>query len=291
MVFGQSLFALRAPMAATPCAAPFSADSGIMTHAEEPLFGGLENGRVFRVGDTVRRPAGVWTPTIHALLRHLESKAFPSPRPLGLDEKGREVLSYLPGRVSLWPWPAALLAESGPAQVGALLNAYHAAVADFVPPTPSLWRHGPQDLAPGQIVLHGDFGPYNLIWTGESGASRLSGVIDFELARPGYPLEDAAFAAIRVAHLRPDATAAKVGFVAVPDRRTRLAAFARGYGCAVGDLLAQIRSTQEDELRRIALWGGEGREPWATFLRRGLAEEVQAELAWMQDNLDGLAEA
>ncbi|HEX7757875.1 MAG TPA: aminoglycoside phosphotransferase family protein [Caulobacteraceae bacterium] len=266
-----------------------------MTDIEEPLYGGLENGRVVRVGDTVRRPAGAWTATTQALLKHLAGKGFPSPRPPGLeekgglDEKGREILSFLPGRAGLWPWPPALLAESGPRQVGRLLKAYHQAVADFAPPAPAVWRHGPQDLAPGQIVLHGDFGPYNLVWTGESPLATLSGVIDFELARPGDALEDAAFAAIRVAHLRPDATAAKVGFATIPDRQARLAAFAEGYGCAPGDLLANIIPTQEDELRRIILWGGEGREPWATFLRKGLAGEARAELAWMEDNLGGLA--
>lgn len=260
-----------------------------MRDIETPLFGGLVNGRVVRVGDTVRRPAGDWTPTIHALLAHLATKGFPSPLPMGLDDRGREMLSFLPGRPSLWPWPAALLAESGPRQVGALLRRYHEAVADFVPPSPAIWRHGPQDLEPGQVVLHGDFGPYNLIWSGDSPDAAVNGVIDFELARPGDPLEDAAFAAIRVAHLRPDASAAKIGFTAIPDRAARLAAFAEGYGCALALIRARVILSQEDELWRIAVWGGQGREPWATFLRKGLAEELRAELAWMADNLGTLA--
>src|SRR3712207_8027153 len=48
---------------------------------------------VVRVGDTVRRPAGRWTPAVHALLAHLHEAGFrAAPRPLGLDERGREVL-------------------------------------------------------------------------------------------------------------------------------------------------------------------------------------------------------
>ena len=66
-----------------------------MDVAEEPLYGGLQDARVFRVGDTVRRPAGAWTPTGTALLAHLGRKGFPSPRPLGLDAKGRETLTFL----------------------------------------------------------------------------------------------------------------------------------------------------------------------------------------------------
>lgn len=250
-----------------------------------PLYGGLEDGRVWRVGDTVRRPAGAWTPTIHALLRHLHQQGFPAPRPLGLDGRGREILSFLPGRAGLWPWPQALKTESGARQVGELLAGYHRAVAGFAPPSPAVWRHGPQDLAPGQVVLHGDFGPYNLIWDGE----RPAGVIDFELARPGDPLEDAAFAASRIAPLRPDSALEKIGFSAPPDRRARLAAFAEGYGVDGAVLMSRILATQNDELRRIEVWGGEGREPWATFLRKGLAGEVRAELAWTARHLDALA--
>ncbi|MGA0599535.1 phosphotransferase enzyme family protein [Caulobacter sp. KR2-114] len=243
----------------------------------EPLVGGLEDGRVFRVGDTVRKPAGPWTETLHALLRHLQARGFPCPRPLGRDSRGREMLSFLPGQASLWPWPTGLLATDGCRKVGQLLRAYHEAVADFVPPAPAVWRHGPQELRPGEIVLHGDFAPYNLVWQG----GELTGVIDFELARPGLALEDAAFAAIRLGPLRPDQALMRIGFPEGPDRRARLAAFAAGYGCDLADLVRQIPLTQAAELARITGWGGEGREPWATFLARGLDESVRLEGAWM----------
>jgi hypothetical protein len=252
--------------------------------AEEPLLGGLTPGRVARKGDTVRRPAGPWTPTIHALLRHVRAKGFPAPEPLGLDEQGREVLSYLPGVASNWPWPPALIAVSGARQIGCVLRSYHDAVADFAPPLPAIWRHGPQTHAPGEIILHGDFGPHNLIWSGD----RLSGVIDFELARPGRPMEDAVFAAIFAAHLRPDAKARDVGFAAVPDRRARLNAFAEGYGCRPAELLGEARAVQAGELKRMVEFGGAGIEPWATFLKRGLANQVQSELRWLEANVGGL---
>ena len=35
---------------------------------EIPLGGGNVSGGVVRIGDTVRRPAGPWTPAVHALL-------------------------------------------------------------------------------------------------------------------------------------------------------------------------------------------------------------------------------
>ena len=72
---------------------------------EVVLPGGFTNaGRVTRVGDTVRRPrratsAGVW-----ALLEHLEREGFDgAPRFLGVDDLGREMLSFLPGTAAIEP--------------------------------------------------------------------------------------------------------------------------------------------------------------------------------------------
>ena len=51
-----------------------------------------------RIGDTVRRPTGPWTPTIHALLQHLRAAGCVAvPEPLGIDDRGREIISLLPG--------------------------------------------------------------------------------------------------------------------------------------------------------------------------------------------------
>jgi hypothetical protein len=256
-----------------------------MSAPEEALLGGLVAGRVVRVGDTVRRAAGDWTPTIQALLAHLRKKAFPAPRPLGLDEAGREVVAWLPGRASNWPWPAALLAVEGARQVGALLEAYHAAVADFRPAFPPTWRHGVQALGPGEIVLHGDFGPHNLIWSEDA----LTGLIDFELARPGPAAEDVGFAVIRAAQLRPDEMTRPAGFETPPNRLARLDAFAAGYGWARADLVAAALTAQRAEIERIERWGGAGLEPWTTFRQRGLGRQARAELAWLDANAAALA--
>ncbi len=204
----------------------FSEDG--MTQMGDALTGGLVEGRVVRIADTVRREAGPWTSTHQALLAHLQDKGFPAPAPLGLDAQGRETVSWLQGRAANWPWPPALLATEGARAIGALLRAYHAAVADFTPPSPPVWRHGPQAIGAGEIALHGDFGPHNLIWS----PVELVGVIDFELARPGVPEEDVGFAVIRAAQLRPDALTEPPGFETPPDRRARRDAARRGLSAA-----------------------------------------------------------
>ncbi len=63
---------------------------------EEIALGGNLSASV-RMGDTVRRRAGPWTPAVHALLAHFGRAGFPAPAPLGFDAHGRAMLAFLPG--------------------------------------------------------------------------------------------------------------------------------------------------------------------------------------------------
>jgi len=79
-------------------------DAGVASDPEEetPLEGGGLT-EVVRVGESVRRTAGSWTPAVHALLRHLESARFAgAPRSRGIDERGREVLTWVDGEQFSW---------------------------------------------------------------------------------------------------------------------------------------------------------------------------------------------
>jgi len=59
---------------------------------EEPLLGGNTHAAAVHIGDTVRRPTGAWTPAVHAVLAHLESRGVPAPRASAIDERRRESL-------------------------------------------------------------------------------------------------------------------------------------------------------------------------------------------------------
>ncbi len=63
------------------------------------------------------RPAGPWTPSIHSLLRHVKNSGFgslPSVIGSGIDEEGREMLSYIEGEfVHPGPWSDEAIAEVG----------------------------------------------------------------------------------------------------------------------------------------------------------------------------------
>lgn len=82
-----------------------------LEESEEHLPGAV--GAV-RVGSTVRKIAGPWTPTIHALLSHLRGHGFHlAPEPLGIDDRGREILSWLDGEPANRPWPPVLRTDDG----------------------------------------------------------------------------------------------------------------------------------------------------------------------------------
>ncbi len=50
--------------------------------------------------DRPPRPTGPWTPSVHRLLEHVHERGLRAvPRVLGTDARGREVLTYLPGRI------------------------------------------------------------------------------------------------------------------------------------------------------------------------------------------------
>lgn len=195
---------------------------------EIPLRGGALH-EVVRVGDTVRRPWGPWTPTVHELLRHVRARGFDlAPEPLGRDESGREMLRFLPGDTVGWnvPWPSWIRSDGLLEAVGTSTAAYHRAVADFRPSGVVPWQSGPAPLGDDEIVCHHDLAPYNVV----ASAGRLQGFIDWDLAGPGRPRSDLAFVAWQWVPLHGPMVATVLGWQEPVDRVGRLARLLDAYG-------------------------------------------------------------
>jgi hypothetical protein len=167
--------------------------------AEQPLTGGTANrGLVFRVGDTVRRPQRPTSPATHALLRHLSDVGFPgAPEFLGIDDLGREVLSYIPGVAVTPPYPSWALTDAALASVADLLRGYHQAAASFDPAGHDWPRWAPPPFRDG-LVSHNDPNLDNVVFA----AGEAVALIDFDLASPGSAVWDVACAARLWAPLR-----------------------------------------------------------------------------------------
>ena len=255
---------------------------------ERPLPGGNVGGAVL-VGDTVRRATGTWTPAVHALLRHLESAGFDAaPRVLGIDDRGREILTYIEGETvgDADPWPAWWRGDDTLVHAIRLLRRFHEAVATFEPPPDARWRfEGTGD--PGAAIVHGDWAPYNVVWR----AGRVVGVIDWDLARPGDPLDDLAFAAWLWAPLHHPGMLAGGEFGRWQDRERelRLRLVVETYGLEdragfVERVVARMHASA-DGIEHGAAAGDEG---MLRLLSLGVIDDVRRSIASTEANADRL---
>jgi hypothetical protein len=182
---------------------------------------------VHRLGDVVVRDANAWTPTVHALLRHLGDVGFAgAPRIVGsgFDAEGRETLTFIPGEFT-HPGPWSL---EGAASVGALLRQLHAATASFQPPADANWyawfgrKLGGQHKVIGQC----DVAPWNIV----AREGRAFALIDWDRAGPVDPLVELAQACWLNAKLHDDVVAEREGLPGVDERAKQLRAIVDAYG-------------------------------------------------------------
>ncbi|WP_235558344.1 phosphotransferase enzyme family protein [Sphaerimonospora mesophila] len=185
------------------------------------LRGGVNT--VTRVGSTVLRPTGPWSPAVHGLLRHLERRGFRgAPRLHGTTDDGREILDFLPGQVGEYPLTPEVASPEALESAAELLAAYHDATADYVAGHETGWLM--PTLSPAEVILHNDYAPYNCVLDG----TRVIGVIDFDTAAPGPRVWDVAYAVYRWAPTTaPDNGA---GFGTTEEQAARVRVFCDRYG-------------------------------------------------------------
>ena len=229
---------------------------------EEAFLGGNLSDAV-RVGNTVRRRAGPWTPAVHALLRFLERERFDAaPRARGLDERGREVLEYVEGETHAgWPDPLPdwLLGEHCLVRSARLLRGYHDVVARFAPPPDGRWRL----VAPTahEIICHNDWSPWNAVFR----SRRLAVMLDWDLAGPGTRIWDLANAAYVWVPLY-----SRAELFTLAERAGRLRVFCDSYGLAdrsellevlrrrlifVGDFIDEQARAGDPGFGKLSAWG------------------------------------
>ncbi|HPU13917.1 MAG TPA: phosphotransferase [Aeromicrobium sp.] len=155
----------------------------------EHLPGG--SGGVWRVGRTVRRPTGPWTPAVHDYLKWLSQAGLGGiPHVGGIDEDGREIVSYIEGRSV--PVDDEIVLDNVLVEAVTWLRDFHDIADSYQPDGPQVWRQSagePVELAAGEVICHNDPGAYN--WIIQSG--HFVAMIDWDLAGPGRPIDDLAF--------------------------------------------------------------------------------------------------
>jgi hypothetical protein len=244
-----------------------------LQHEDETRLGGGGLTVATRVGDTVRRTTGPWTPAVQALLRHLEAARFPgAPRSIGIDGQGREILAWVEGEVSSW------YADSDLAAFGRIVRELHDVTEGFAAPRGTSWQRmiGAPD---GPVICHNDLSPDNVV--------RAAGgpvIIDWDLAAPGTRIWDLAWAAYRGVPLYDDATCARLG-IPVPDRPARLRLLVDAYGLHAADrasLVATVVARLDCLIATARTWAAQGRKGWVEVWRDTGGRQWRAGLAYVR---------
>ena len=141
-----------------------------------------------RIGDTVRRPRRDNTEFVQSVLHVLDDAGTPwAPRPLGIDELGREVISWVPGATVTSGDDMELV------PLARMVRQLH-------------------DLTAGMVegfecVIHDDLQPRNVVVQGRHPV----GLIDWEQARPGRRVEDVAKLCWSFVEPTPDSDPVEIG--------------------------------------------------------------------------------
>jgi Phosphotransferase enzyme family len=256
---------------------------------EVPLSGGDVTDGVVRVGDTVRRPRGPWSSSVASYLHHLDQVGYPeSPRYHGIDERGRDVLEFIPGDVPSQPvvesWAAASSVLVG---VADLLRRLHDASASFVPPADACWFGDdihvdmPADVPldpPPDVISHFDVTPQNVVFRD----GKPIGLIDFDLTRPGSRLVDVVNTAMWWVPLFPEQD--RDPALALCETSVRLATFVNAYGlddhgkAAFCDVAINGATRSWHRMQANAERRGGG---WARMWAEGVGDRILRRRTWM----------
>lgn len=240
--------------------------------------------RILREGNAIVRPCYPSSASVQRLLRFLEHVGFPgAPRFLGA-AGSVERLSYIEGESGATGWTCAL-PDSGLLQMARLLRSYHDAVADFRAEPSDRWSSGESDHSPGQVILHGDPGPWNFVWNSEGSPIAL---IDWDHANPGDPLDDLAYLAAYAAPLISEDEEAMTWMrhPGPPDRAHRLRVLAAGYGASVDGLVDRAIDVIAKTNRTLEHMARQGLEPQRSWADGTKLKRMWARHAWMVSQRD-----
>jgi len=225
------------------------------------LAGGLVN-PVIRVGNTVRRPPAA--PYVRDLLRHLERRGWPAaPRWYGIDDQGREVLSYIDGHVAWEPrQPPEVSSAESLLAVARLVRQFHDLTA------------GTELAGDQEVACHNDLSPKNTVYRDLGAGLRPIAFIDWDIAAPGARIHDVAHVCWQYIGLGPGADAAHAGCL------IRLIADAYGPAAARTALIETILWWQDRCWRGIDTAADAGEPAMVRLRDRGAVNDVRAAYEW-----------
>lgn len=256
---------------------PKSNSENLRTNEWTLLHGGNVN-TVFCKGNVVRRQTSPASHAIHQVLQWLYAHDLQQvPRLLRVTEDN-EFLTFLPGKPVLRPWSDEVKGERWMTELGDWLRRYHQAITGFELKDEAAFLWGPATPEIGMIVCHGDLGPWNCIQ--KDGV--LTGVIDWDLARYGYPLDDIAELALEAVPLRPLNAGNMDTDTTKPVLWKRLSALCNAYGSVdPSEILHHVPKYIDTISRDIKARAKRGIEPFVSFVEGGIVAELEQDKVYV----------
>jgi aminoglycoside phosphotransferase (APT) family kinase protein len=143
-----------------------------------------------------------------------------------------------------------------------------------------VWSSNTGSCAAGEIICHGDYGPWNGIWRGND----VVGLVDWDHARPARPQFDVAYGLEFAVPFRDDEECVRwLRYPGPPDRRRRIEVFCDAYGVPVpNDVSAYVAWEQRLVAGNCEAIARRGIEPQATWIREGYLDDLQARITWTE---------
>lgn len=260
---------------------------------EIPLEGGDVTEGLVRVGGTVRRPHSVVSAAVARLLSHLEAVGFDgAPRFLGVDDRGRDVLSFIEGDVAGRPWPEWMADEHRLVSVARLLRRYHDAVEPLGVPdwARSIPRPAPAGLpdrvaADPDLIGHRDVTPENVVF----GNGRAVALIDFDLLGPTTRVEEVSNLLLWWAAWMPVADRERALRDADPARRAAVALDAYDLSAADRARLVPVSINLAERSWHLMRWRAEHLGGgWARMWAEGVGDRILRRRAWLEQQREAL---
>jgi hypothetical protein len=229
----------------------------------------------------VTRPAGTWTPTVHAFLRHLRSQGLTCvPEPIAIDGDVERLVA-IEGDSGSDGW-VHQHSDVGLCSAARLLRSIHDASVGWHPPMNAVFRI-PDVASEGETVwCHGDVGPWNMVWQGDCAV----GLIDWDFLHRGSRLDDVAYGLRWFTPARDDENALEWHhFPTVPDRAHRVRVFLDAYGgLPPFDVAETIAGRMELTMAQELALAEAGVEPQRTWVAEGSQERIAGEVRWVREH-------
>lgn len=239
-----------------------------MEQQEISFSSGESKQKVVRVGDTVRKEPAENCDFIRKVMIELTNNDFHySPRYLGMDDKGREIMTYIDGEQMNHTEISFDLIK----QTLVVLRKFHDIFSK-------------SELSGGEeTLLHSDFSPWNLIVKDK----KLVGVLDFDDVRPGKRIYDVA----NVCWTFLDIGSNDSNFTE-EEVYKYLPILIDAYGdIETSDFVDALLSEQNKVLRYRENRVQEVKEGDEKEYRRRVCEEIKREIEWVKRNRENIDKA